>query len=148
MKKQYTATEIIAKREEIIVSLAQSWNLISKNNIFIKGEEKYDLKKVLKDIKEKEKELVKVKFIAQAINMGIRSMKDLPKNNIYETIYALQQVKERIAKLKMVKTKKSEQESVSLTQTFISARIIEAEKQVLKLTQKLEKFNEKTKFTM
>lgn len=141
-----TPKELIAKRENYISNIKKNWDRIKAFNAVDKGFERpYDVKAVYKAIAVDSIELVKTKVAIQAVNMGLTSLSDLPKDNMYELIYMLQQLKEQRVKLGLTPTKGDD---VVITKAFIDAETKKLNTEIAKIEDQLEKRNLEIKFTL
>ena len=142
-----TAKELIAKRESLIESIKEAWDLLYKNNIYKDTEKpKYNLLKVYGDISKKELELIKVKLSINAINFGFSNLKSMPKDNAYTQIYLLQQLAERKVKISKLPTKTDKNEKSTISDTFVKKEVIQLKYQSDKIKTQLDEFNSAVKF--
>ena len=81
----------------------------------------------------------------QAINMGLKSLDELPENSLYPAIYMLQQIKEQKVKLLRVKTSGSD---VIITRKKQEQLLKELDIESVKLADTIDKFNKENDFKM
>lgn len=144
-----TPKQLITKRENSIEEIKRLWSIISAHNVFPNGtKQKYNLGDVYKAIKKEEMTLVRTKFAIQAANFGLKSLKGVPENNSFVSIFTLSQIKERIVKLSKIKTKKGDGESVALTSKFIANEIKGLQLEQKKIENQLEEFNNAIQFSL
>lgn len=90
-----TAIEIIDKRDKLSADITRGWNILKSENVVFRGYKRnYDMKKQLEEILDMCKERVESKLQAMAINLGFDDINDLPKGNIYPTIFEVGELKE------------------------------------------------------
>jgi hypothetical protein len=126
-------------------------NVVNKNY-----KRNYDLKAIYEQIKGLCNQRAAVKLNLLAINLGFKSMKDLPKDCNQATVFKLCELKEIKTQLGTIKTlnpmlkiKKGKQNlnrTEALTSNWIKARIKELDLEIIELTDKIAKFNEDTEF--
>lgn len=151
------AIKFIENRDKLSNEISKYWNIISKQNIVPKALKRtHDLKKLYTEIINlaDQRALVKLKLIA--INMGYKKFKDLPAElNQYDVfkLCELNEIKVKLQRiptlnpiLKAKKGKKALNKSEELTSNWIKARIQEIDLKIIKLQEKLTKFNEETEF--
>lgn len=151
------AIKFIENRDKLSNEISKYWNIISKQNIVPKALKRtHDLKKLYIEIMNlaDQRALVKLKLIA--INMGYKKFKDLPAElNQYDVfkLCELNEIKVKLQRiptlnpiLKAKKGKKALNKSEELTSNWIKARIQEIDLKIIKLQEKLTKFNEETEF--
>ena len=147
------AIKFIENRDKLSNEISKYWNIISKQNVLPKMLKRtHDLKKLYTEINNlaDQRALVKLKLIA--INMGYKKFSDLPAElNQYDVfkLCELNEIKvklQRIPTLKAKKGKKALTKSEELTSNWIKARIQEIDIKIIKLQEKLTKFNEEAEF--
>lgn len=151
------AIKFIENRDKLSNEISKYWNIISKQNVVPKALKRtHDLKKLYIEIMNlaDQRALVKLKLIA--INMGYKKFKDLPAElNQYDVfkLCELNEIKVKLQRiptlnpiLKAKKGKKALNKSEELTSNWIKARIQEIDLKIIKLQEKLTKFNEETEF--
>lgn len=144
-----TPKTLITNREILIAEIKKAWGIISANNVLPTAMgPKFDLPAVYKTITDNEQKLIKVKLALQLINLGFKSLSELPEDNSYTSVFLLQQVKERIIKLKLIPTKKDENETVVFTRSFIETETKKLETEQKKIEAELEQFNSSINFQM
>ena len=138
--------ELISKRESLINSIKTNWNRIELFNAGTKGVTRdFDIIALYEQIKKDSIELVKTKVAIQAINMGLKSLEELPENSLYPAIYILQQIKEQKVKLLRVKTSGSD---VIITRKKQEQLLKELDIESVKLADTIDKFNKENDFKM
>ena len=138
--------ELISKRESLINSIKTNWNRIELFNAATKGVTRdFDVIALYEQIKKDSIELVKTKVAIQAINMGLKSLEELPENSLYPAIYMLQQIKEQKVKLLRVKTSGSD---VIITRKKQEQLLKELDIESVKLADTIDKFNKENDFKM
>ena len=139
-----TPKELISKRESLINNIKKNWDRIKMFNAVDKGFDRpYDIKEVYKSIATDSIDLVKTKVAIQAINMGLKSLAEMPKGNMYELIFMLQQLKEQRVKINMTPTKGA---SVVITREFIEAENKKLNSEISRIEDELEKRNSQIQF--
>lgn len=142
-------SSLILKRESLITDIKREWNRINAFNVVKNGQSPlFDLKSVYKQITKFESELIKVKVAIQCINMGLKTLKDLPDDSVYPTIFLLSQLKERKVKLQKIPTKKEDGESVVFTKKFIDEEIEKIESQIKIIEKEIEEYNNEVSFKL
>lgn len=138
--------ELINKRESLINSIKTNWSRIELFNAGTKGVTRdFDVIALYEQIKKDSIELVKTKVAIQAINMGLKSLEELPENSLYPAIYMLQQIKEQKVKLLRVKTSGSD---VIITRKKQEQLLKELDIESVKLADTIDKFNKENDFKM
>lgn len=138
--------ELISKRESLINSIKTNWNRIELFNTVTKGVTRdFDIIALYEQIKKDSIELVKTKVAIQAINMGLKSLEELPENSLYPAIYMLQQIKEQKVKLLRIKTSGSD---VIITRKKQEQLLKELDIESVKLADTIDKFNKENDFKM
>ena len=151
------AIKFIENRDKLSNEISKYWNIISKQNVLPKMLKRtHDLKKLYTEINNlaDQRALVKLKLIA--INMGYKKFSDLPAElNQYDVfkLCELNEIKVKLQRipilnptLKAKKGKKALTKSEELTSNWIKARIQEINIKIIKLQEKLTKFNEEAEF--
>lgn len=151
------AIKFIENRDKLSNEISKYWNIISKQNVLPKMLKRtHDLKTLYTEILAltDQRALVKLKLIA--INMGYKKFSDLPAElNQYDVfkLCELNEIKVKLQRipvlnptLKAKKGKKALTKSEELTSNWIKARIQEIDIKIIKLQEKLTKFNEETEF--
>ena len=151
------AIKFIENRDKLSNEISKYWNIISKQNVLPKMLKRtHDLKKLYTEINNlaDQRALVKLKLIA--INMGYKKFSDLPAElNQYDVfkLCELNEIKVKLQRipvlnptLKAKKGKKALTKSEELTSHWIKARIQEIDIKIIKLQEKLTKFNEEAEF--
>lgn len=151
------AIKFIENRDKLSNEISKYWNIISKQNVVPKALKRtHDLKKLYTEIMilAEQRALVKLKLIA--INMGYKKFKDLPAELNQHDVFTLCELNEIKVKLQRIPTlnpilkakkgKKALNKSEELTSNWIKARIQEIDLKIIKLQEKLTKFNEETEF--
>jgi hypothetical protein len=148
-KNNYTPSELISHRETLITDIKDLWVKIYANNVISIGTTPlFDLEAIYKVISKNELDLVKTKLAVQAINIGFKSEKELPKNCVYTQIYLLQQLKERKVKLEKLPTRKNEGETVVFTKTFVDKELVTIKYQIEKIQSEINKYNSEASFQL
>ena len=151
------AIKIIENRDKLSNEISKYWNIISKQNVVPKALKRtHDLKKLYTEIMNLADQRALVKLKLSAINMGYKKFKDLPAElNQYDVfkLCELNEIKVKLQRiptlnpiLKAKKGKKGLNKSEELTSNWIKARIQEIDLKIIKLQEKLTKFNEETEF--
>lgn len=141
-----TPKELIAKRENLISNIKKNWDRIKAFNTIDKDSTRpYDVKEVYKMIAVDSLQLVKTKVAIQAINMGMKKLSDMPKDNMYELIYMLQQLKEQRVKINMIPTKGDD---VVITKVFVDTENKKLNAEIARIEDELEKRNTQIQFTL
>jgi len=141
-----TPKELIAKRENLISNIKKNWDRIKAFNTIDKDSTRpYDVKEVYKMIAVDSLRLVKTKVAIQAINMGMKKLSDMPKDNMYELIYMLQQLKEQRVKINMIPTKGDD---VVITKVFVDTENKKLNAEIARIEDELEKRNTQIQFTL
>jgi hypothetical protein len=151
------AIKFIENRDKLSNEISKYWNIISKQNVLPKMLKRtHDLKKLYTEINNlaDQRALVKLKLIA--INMGYKKFSDLPAELNQYDVFKLCELNEIKVKLQRIpilnptikakKGKKALTKSEELTSNWIKARIQEIDIKIIKLQEKLTKFNEEAEF--
>ena len=151
------ANNFIEKRDKLSADITKYWNIISIENVVNRNYKRtYDLKELYETIKGLTDERVIVKLKILCINMGLKKFSDLPADcnqlNVFK-LCELQEIKVHLSRirtlnpvLKSKKGKKALNKTEVLTSNWVKARIKELDLEILKLKEKLTKFNEETEF--
>ena len=150
------AIKFIENRDKLSNEISKYWNIISKQNLISKALKRtHDLKNLYTEIISLADQRALVKWKLIAINMGYKSFKDVPTDHQH-TIFKLGELNEIKVKLERIPTlnpilkakkgKKALNKSEELTSNWIKARIQEIDLKIIKLQEKLTKFNEETEF--
>jgi hypothetical protein len=149
VKKNFTPTQLIEKRESLIEDIKREWKRILSFNVVTNGTKQvFDLKAVYKQIKSFEADLIDIKVSIQAVNMGLTSLSQMPKESSYPSIFILSQLKEHKLKLQKIPTKKEEGESVVFTRKFIDEEVGKIDAQIKKIEKELADYNSEIVFTV
>jgi hypothetical protein len=144
-----TPSYLISKRDSLITDIKREWNRINSFNVIQNGQvQAFDLKAVYKQITQFESELIKVKVAIQCVNMGLKSLKELPTDSVYPTIFLLSQLKERKVKLLKIPTKKEDGESVVFTRTFVEEEVSKINKHIEAIEKEIELYNNDVSFKL
>lgn len=100
MKNNIKPSDLIKERDSLVKRIKNNWAKMSLANT--EKDVRLSPKSIFKAIEEDSMKLIKVKIAIQAINLGIKSLKDLPENNLYGSIYMMQQQKETRTKLSLL----------------------------------------------
>lgn len=141
--KSYTAKDILKNIKTNIQEMKNNWDIIRKHNVLDKTmQPHYNLEEIYKQNIKLEKEIIDLKLMSLAINLGLNNIKDIPKNSSFATIYVLSQLKSRIDNLKTIRVNfNPTTETISFKKGFIMNEIRILEKEVLKCEVELEQFN-------
>lgn len=151
------AKNFIEKRNNLSTTISQYWYFISKENVVPKAyTRQHDLKVLFNEIKKLAEHRVKAKMCLIAINMGYKSLKAIPEDCNQWDVFRLCELNEMKVKLnnlptlnptlKAKKGKKTLSKTEVLTSHWVKARIEELDLEILKLQDKLTKFNDETDF--
>lgn len=146
LAKSYKATDVIDEIQKCIKTMKKNWDIIRNNNVIDKGlTPNFDLKKVYENNVQLENRIIDLKLISLCINLGFKSINDIPKESSFPTIYVLSQLKSRIQNLKTVTYKFDNKiENIIFTRKFINDEILLLNKEIIKCELELTKFNEQT----
>lgn len=151
------ANKFIEQRDKLSADITKYWNIISIGNVVNRNYQRtYDLKELYNTIKGLTDDRVIVKLKILCINMGIKKFSDLPavcnQLDVFK-LCELQEMKVHLSRirtlnpvLKSKKGKKALNKTEVLTSNWVKARIKELDLEILKLKEKLTKFNEETEF--
>jgi len=146
-RQEVTAVKLIETRESLISMMKDYWYKIYKFNVIPTGmTPDFDLAKIYKEINSASQELLQTKLAIQAMNMGLKSMKDLPENNLYSQIYLLSQLKEHKVKLEKLPTKKGEKENIVLTEAFVAKELKSVNAELIRVQGEIDAWNAKSIF--
>lgn len=141
-----TPKELIVRRESLINDIKQDWKRINLYNDADKNfKHSFDVKAIYAQIGKKAIELVKIKVALQAINMGLKSMKELSNSNVYTSIFMLSQLKEQKVKLNLIPTRT---DNAVITKKQISEENRKLDAAIAKIEMELEKYNSETEFEL
>lgn len=151
------AKNFIEKRNNLSTTISQYWYFISKENVVPKAyTRQHDLKVLYSEIQKLAEQRVKAKMCLIAINMGYKSLKAIPEDCNQWDVFRLCELNELKVKLnnlptlnpqlKAKKGKKALNKTEVLTSHWVKARTEELDLEILKLQNKLTKFNEETDF--
>lgn len=154
------AKNLIQKRDSLSSNITKYWNIIYVENVVNRNYTRnYDLKQLYSEILEMGQKRAMAKLKTLCINMGIKNLKDLSKDNIQYDIFYLSELKEVKVKLmklrkehtinpklKASKGKKNLSKTEVLTFNWVSARIKDMDLEITELNRKLEEFNENAEF--
>ena len=150
------AIKFIENRDKLSNEISKYWNIISTQNLIPKVLKRtHDLKMLYTEIMNLADRRALVKWKLIAINMGYKSFKDIPTDHQH-TIFKLGELNEIKVKLERIPTlnpilkakkgKKALNKTEELTSNWVKARIQEIDLKIIKLQEKLTKFNEETEF--
>lgn len=143
----FSASELIEEREIAIADIKKYWGIIASENILPKdAKPNFNVKEVYKKVSETELNLIKLKMAIQAINMGLSSMDEMKKDNLYFQIYFLQQLKERKIKLEKLKTNPQAGHNVALTKDFVKDELTKVIKSIKTVEEEIKNHNLAKKF--
>ena len=148
INKSVTPASLIITRDEIISKIKENWGLITANNISNNPNKGVSVTAIYKEITENEAKLVRIKVALQAINMGLTSLKELPENNVYASIFTLSQLKERKVKLNILKASVKSGENVIFTPAYCTRQIEAIELEITNIESELKEYNDNIKFEM
>lgn len=151
------ANKIIEQRNTLSTTISQYWFFITKENLVPKTyTREHDLKHLYEEIKKLGQQRVTAKMKLIAINMGYKSFKDIPKDCNQWDVFKLCELNELKVKLNNIPTlnpilkakkgKKVLRKTEEMTSAWVKARIEEIDLEMIKLQNKLTKFNEDTEF--
>ena len=143
------ANKFIEQRDKLSADITKYWNIISIENVVNRNYQRtYDLKELYNTIKGLTDDRVIVKLKILCINMGIKKFSDLPADCNQLDVFKLCELQEMKVHLsrKSKKGKKALNKTEVLTSNWVKARIKELDLEILKLKEKLTKFNEETEF--
>lgn len=150
--KKIKSTDIIANREKYDKDIKKMWNIIRTENIIDKNTTRnYDMKALLNAITEMSNNRIQTKLDSMAINLGLKSRKDFPKESIYPIIYTLSEKNEYLVQLGLIPTinpslktklgKKKLFKTEEITAGFITKLKNKLQLEINSLKKKLEDFN-------
>ena len=147
VENSFTAAQLIEKRETAIADIKKYWGIIYAQNVFKKSITRdFDIITTYKKVSETELNLIKVKMAIQAINMGLSSMDEMKKDNLYFQIFYLQQLKERKVKLQKLPIKPNASEDVKLNVKFVEKEIAKVDNAIKTTEDEIKKHNLAKKF--
>ena len=143
------ANKFIEQRDKLSADITKYWNIISIENVVNRNYQRtYDLKELYNTIKGLTDD--------RCINMGIKKFSDLPADCNQLDVFKLCELQEMKVHLSRIRTlnpvlkskkgKKALNKTEVLTSNWVKARIKELDLEILKLKEKLTKFNEETEF--
>ena len=142
VENSFTAAQLIEKRETAIADIKKYWGIIYAQNVFKKSITRdFDIITTYKKVSETELNLIKVKMAIQAINMGLSSMDEMKKDNLYFQIFYLQQLKERKVKLQKLPIKPNASEDVKLNEKFVEKEIVKVDNAIKTTEDEIKKHN-------
>lgn len=151
--------DIITKRNILNKDITKYWSIIRQENIISKAAAKaklgsgFDLKALYNLILQYGDQRIKIKLYLQAINMGYTNFNEFKADTNYETIYTLNEKKEQLVQLGMVKVinpqfKAQKGKSIKIIETFTKQKIDMLKNtlqlEINALEKKIEDFNENT----
>lgn len=147
------ANKLIEKRTQLSSDITKYWNIISVENVVNKNYKRtYDLKALYENIKLLADERILVKLKLLYLNLGFTKFKDISTDcNQYDVfrLCELQEMKVHLSRIKTInpalkakKGKKALSKTEALTSNWIKARINELDLEIIKIKEKLTKFNE------
>ena len=142
MKNNIKPSDLIRERDSLVKKIKNNWAKMSLANT--EKDVKLSPKSIFKTIEEDSMKLIKVKIAIQAINLGIKSLKDLPENNLYGSIYMMQQQKETRTKLSLLPVN-SESE---MTEEDVKKIIAKLDKEIKTLSILIDEYNNFVEFEM
>lgn len=151
------ANKFIEKRDKLSADITKYWNIISIENVVNRNYQRtYDLKELYNTIKGLTDDRVVVKLKILCINMGLKKFSDLSTDCNQLDVFKLCELQEMKVHLSRIRTlnpvlkskkgKKALNKTEVLTSNWVKARIKELDLEILKLKEKLTKFNEETEF--
>ena len=142
MKNNIKPSDLIRERDSLVKKIKNNWAKMSLANT--EKDVKLSPKSIFKTIEEDSMKLIKVKIAIQAINLGIKSLKDLPETNLYGSIYMMQQQKETRTKLSLLPVN-SESE---MTEEDVKKIIAKLDKEIKTLSILIDEYNNFVEFEM
>ena len=127
------ANKFIEQRDKLSADITKYWNIISIENVVNRNYQRtYDLKELYNTIKglTDDRVIVKLKILCELQEMKVHLSRIRTLNPV----------------LKSKKGKKALNKTEVLTSNWVKARIKELDLEILKLKEKLTKFNEETEF--
>ena len=144
--KTTNAKTIITNRDNLSKGIKKDWERIKSENSVAEGVIRdYDVMELYESIIKSEAEMVALKLASQAINLGFKSISEMPENTNFSRITALSQLKERKIQLTKIPVKGP---NVIMTGKFIKNEIEALDKQILLIEKEIEKFNSEHEFTL
>lgn len=147
------ANKLIEKRAQLSSDITKYWNIISVENVVNKNYKRtYDLKSLFDTIKILANERIMTKLKILYLNLGITKLEDISINcNQYDVfrLCELQEMKVHLNRIKTInpvlkakKGKKALSKTEALSSNWIKARVEELDLEIIKIKEKLTKFNE------
>jgi 3-dehydroquinate synthase class II len=148
-KTNFTATELIEKRENAINDIKKYWGIIYAENVLAENQKPdFDIKAIYKKVSETELDLIKIKIAVQAVNMGLSSMEEMKSDNLYFQIYLLQQLKERKVKLERIPFSTKKGETTTFKKPFIDSELKAVNDSIKTVEGEMKKYNLTKKFKL
>lgn len=142
MKNNIKPSDLIKERDSLVKKIKNNWAKMSLANT--EKDVKLSPKLIFKAIEEDSMKLIKVKIAIQAINLGIKSLKDLPENNLYGSIYMMQQQKETRTKLSLLPVNSGSEMNAEDVKKIIS----KLDSEIKKLSILIDEYNNFVEFEM
>ena len=142
MKNNIKPSDLIKERDSLVKKIKNNWAKMSLANA--EKDVKLSPKLIFKAIEEDSMKLIKVKIAIQAINLGIKSLKDLPENNLYGSIYMMQQQKETRTKLSLLPVNSESEMNAEDVKKIIS----KLDSEIKKLSILIDEYNNFVEFEM
>lgn len=142
MKNNIKPSDLIKERDSLVKKIKNNWAKMSLANT--EKDVKLSTKSIFKAIEEDSMKLIKVKIAIQAINLGIKSLKDLPENNLYGSIYMMQQQKETRTKLSLLPVNSESEMNAEDVKKIIS----KLDSEIKKLSILIDEYNNFVEFEM
>ena len=142
MKNNIKPSDLIKERDSLVKKIKNNWAKMSLSNT--EKDVKLSPKLIFKAIEEDSMKLIKVKIAIQAINLGIKSLKDLPENNLYGSIYMMQQQKETRTKLSLLPVNSESEMNAEDVKKIIS----KLDSEIKKLSILIDEYNNFVEFEM
>lgn len=163
--KKIKSKDIITKRNTINSEIIKYWKIIRQENIISKSAVKagmgsgYDLKQLYNLITQLSENRIRTKLYLQALNMGLTGVDLVSTLNgsNYENIYRLNEKKEILVQLGLIKTLNPEYKSrmgkkISMTETFTKQKLDimkkELQLEINALEKTIETFNDNTEISI
>lgn len=136
--------ELIKRRNDLVEEIKTNWNRIYLNNVVPEGKDRhYDVENLYKKIVDDSLLLIGIKIAVQAVNMGLKSIDELPSSSLYPTIYSLQQLKEQKIKLLGMPTDKP---NAIFTKEKINELVRDISVEIDNLESMIDVFNSSSEF--
>ena len=141
--KIYTSKTVLESIQNCIKEMKDNWKKIRAFNVSDKGAKPmYDLKAIYKRNVVLEDQIINLKLYSICINLGFKSINQIPKESSFPTIYVLSQLKSRKENLLTIGTKfNSKTETIVLNKKFIEKEIKTLDKAIIKCESELTEFN-------